>query len=121
MIDVQDPEAVAHTAARAGAPAAVQVGTKTAGKAGTKAAGRAGVKAAGNVAESGAKAGAKAGSKLSGRLIIGGSIPFLLWDVIDLRFAIRDIVENRGSEAASSLRQKANDLEEYLQYVNCKT
>ena len=88
-----------------------QAGVQTAGQAGAQTAGRAGVQAAGDVAESGAKAGAKAGSKLAGGLIIGVSIPFLVWDAIDLGFTIRDIVENKGSEAAQFLREKADELE----------
>ena len=88
-----------------------QAGLQTAGQAGAQTAGRAGVQAAGDVAESGAKAGAKAGSKLAGGLIIGVSIPFLVWDAIDLGFTIRDIVENKGSEAAQFLREKADELE----------
>ena len=88
-----------------------QAGVQTAGQAGAQTAGRAGVQAAGDVAESGAKAGAKAGSKLAGGLIIGVSIPFLILDAIELGFTIRDIVENKGSEAARFLREKADELE----------
>ncbi|XP_078353024.1 uncharacterized protein LOC144637819 [Oculina patagonica] len=95
---------------KAGARAAGKAGAKAAGKAGAKAAGKAGAKAAGK-AESGAKAGAKAGSKLAGGLIIGVSAAFLVWDAIDLGFTIRDLVQDKGSEAASALREKADELE----------
>ena len=69
--------------------------------------GRASGQAVGDVAESGAKA----GSKLTGGLIIGISIAFLIWDALDLGFTIRDIFENEGSEAASFLREIAKELE----------
>lgn len=66
---------------------------------------RAGAQGAANVAQAGA------GGKLAGRLIIGASILLLVWDAIDLGFAIRDIVENKGSEEAICLRQKADQLD----------
>lgn len=73
--------------------------------------GKSGAHAAGDVAESSAKAGAKAGSKIAGGLIIGVSAAFLVFDAIDLGFTVRDIVKNKGSDAARFLRQKANELD----------
>lgn len=61
--------------------------------------------------ETSAKAVAKAGSKIAGGVIIGVSAAFLVFDAIDLGFTVRDIVENKGSDAARFLRQKANELE----------
>ncbi|KAL9968184.1 hypothetical protein ACROYT_G026527 [Oculina patagonica] len=63
---------------------------------------------AGIVAQAGATPG---GGKLAGRLIIGASTLFLVWDAIDLGYAIRDMVENKGSEEAICLRRKADELD----------
>ena len=104
-------KAAGKAAGKAGAKAAGKAGAKAAGGAGAQTAGKVGAQAAGDAAESGAKAGAKAGSKLAGGLIIGVSAAFLIWDAIDLGFTIRDLVENKGSEAASVLRKKADELE----------
>ncbi len=100
-----------QAAGQTGVQAAAQAGVETVGQAGAQTAGRVGAQAAGDVAESGAKAGAKAGSKLAGGLIIGVSAAFLVWDAIDLGFTIRDLVQDKGSEAASALREKADELE----------
>ena len=125
FLDVGRP--YAEAAGQAGAKAAGKAGAKAAGKASAKAAGEAGAKAAvgagaqtagkvgaqaaGDAAESGAKAAAKAGSKLAGGLIIGLSAVFLIWDAIHLGFTIRDLVQNKGLEAASVLRERADELE----------
>ena len=55
----------------------------------------------------------RAGGKLTGGLTIGVGAAFLLLDAKDLRFTIADIysVENKGSEAATLLKQKANELD----------
>ena len=103
-----------QAAGQAGAQAAGQAGVQTAGQAGAQAAGRAGAQAAGDLVESSAKAGAKAGTKLAGGLIIGVSAFFLVVDAIDLGFTIRDLVEEKGSEAATSLREKADELEQLI-------
>ena len=39
------------------------------------------------------------------------NVAFLMFDAIDLGYTIRDIWENKGSEAAENLRDKANELE----------
>lgn len=39
------------------------------------------------------------------------NVAFLMFDALDLGFTIRDIWENKGSEAAKYLREKANELE----------
>lgn len=40
------------------------------------------------------------------------NVAFLMFDALDLGFTIRDIIwENKGSEAAKYLREKANELE----------
>ena len=39
------------------------------------------------------------------------NVAFLMFDTIDLGFTIRDICQNKGSEAAKHLREKANKLE----------
>lgn len=44
-------------------------------------------------------------------MIIGVSILFLVWDVIDLGFMIRDIVENKGLEVVWFLREKVDEFE----------
>ena len=42
------------------------------------------------------------------------SAAFLVWDAIDLGFAISDLVRKRGSSASRVLREKADLLEEAL-------
>ena len=88
-----------------------QSGTTAGAKGAGKIAGKESAKAAGEVAESGAKAGAKGAGKIAGGLIIGVSAAFIVFDAIDLGFTIKDLVENKGSEAARILREKANELE----------
>ena len=39
------------------------------------------------------------------------NVAFLMFDALDLGFTIRDICENKGSEAAKYFREKANELE----------
>ena len=117
-------QAGTQAAVQAGTQAAVQAGTQAAVQAGTQAAEQAGIQAAGQtgaqVAEqtsvqAAGEAGVQARAALgAGGLIIGMNVAFLVWDAIDLGFTIRDIIENKGSEAASFLREKANDLEEVL-------
>ena len=55
----------------------------------------------------------RAGGKLAGGLTIGIGAAFLLLDAKDLRYTIGDLysVENKGSEAATLFRQKANELD----------
>ena len=52
--------------------------------------------------------------KVAGQIIIGVSAAFLVWDAIDLGFAISDLVRKRGSSASRVLREKADLLEEAL-------
>lgn len=98
---------------------------KVMGTAGTKIAGQAAVGAADDVAGAALKAGGQAGddvvgagvkaganaSKVAGGVIIGVSVAFLVWDAIDLSFTIRDLIEERGSEAAKELREVAYKLD----------
>ena len=119
-------KAGAKSAGKAGAKSAGKAGAKSAGKAGAKSAGKASAKAAGKgTAKAAGKAGAgaaddvlqagiKAGGKLAGGFIIGISTVFLTWDIIDLGFTIRDLVEKKGSDAAKELKQKAEILENIM-------
>ena len=52
-----------------------------------------------------------AGTKLIGKVIIGVSAAFLVWDAIDLRLSINDLVKKKGSDAAKVLRAKADQLD----------
>ena len=116
----------AKSAGKAGAKSAGKAGAKSAGKAGAKSAGKASAKAAvKGAAKAAGKAGAgaaddvlqagiKAGGKLAGGFIIGISTAFLTWDIIDLGFTIRDLVEKKGSVAAKELKQKAEILENIM-------
>ena len=108
---------VAQVAAKTGAQAADDVArqaiTKVAAQATddvAQAAAKASAQAADDIAQAGAKAGAKAG-KVAGGVIIGVSAVFLVWDVFDLSFTIRDLLNNKGSDAAKLLRVKADELE----------
>ena len=52
--------------------------------------------------------------RVAGQVVIGISAAFLVWDAIDLGFAISDLVRKRGSSASRVLREKADMLEEAL-------
>ena len=91
----------------AGAKRVVKAGVKSTAKAGAQAAGKVGAGAADEVL----KVGTKAGGKLAGGLIVGISTVFLAWDIAELGFTIRDLLEKKGSDAAKELRQKAEKLE----------
>ena len=110
--------ACAQTVTQAGAKAATQGGAQGAGKAAAqsvddvvRATGQAGAQAADDVVQAGARAGSEAVGEVVGKVIIVVNVAFVVWDAIDLGFTIRDLVENKGSEAAKVLRQKADKLE----------
>ena len=67
----------------------------------------------GAVAESGKVIGSNS-FRVAGQVVIGISAAFLVWDAIDLGFAISDLVKKRGSSASKVLREKADLLEEAL-------
>lgn len=56
----------------------------------------------------------KASTKSTGAFIIGVSVVFLIVDITDLNYKVRDIVKNKGSGAARVLRGKANEYEAIL-------
>ena len=91
----------------AGAKRVVKAGVKSSAKAGAQAVGKVGAGAADEVL----KVGTKAGGKLAGGLIVGISTLLLAWDIAELGFTIRDLLEKKGSDAAKELRQKAEKLE----------
>ena len=110
--------ACAQTVTLAGAKAATQGGAQGAGKAAAqsvddvvRATGQAGAQAADDVVQAGARAGSEAVGEAVGKVVIVVNVAFVVWDAIDLGFTIRDLVENKGSEAAKVLRQKADKLE----------
>ena len=57
------------------------------------------------------KAVSKVQSKSSDIVSLNGNISKIIWDTEMLGSTIRDVVENKGSEAAKTLRKKANELE----------
>lgn len=61
-----------------------------------------------------AEGGAKAAGKVAGKAMIGLTAVLVLWEAIDLGYTIKDIVEDKGSEAAQILRQRADELESAL-------
>ena len=110
--------ACAQTVTLASAKAATQGGAQGAGKAAAqsvddvvRATGQAGAQAADDVVQAGARAGSEAVGEAVGKVVIVVNVAFVVWDAIDLGFTIRDLVENKGSEAAKVLRQKAEKLE----------
>ena len=114
--------ACAQTVTLAGAKAATQ-GAQGAGKAAAqsvddvvRATGQAGAQAADDVVQAGARAGSEAVGEAVGKVVIVVNVAFVVWDAIDLGFTIRDLVENKGSEAAKVLRQKADKLESAMKY-----
>lgn len=56
----------------------------------------------------------KAATKSTEAFIIGVSVVFLIVDIIDLNYKVRDIVKNKGCDAARDLRGKANQYEAIL-------
>ena len=76
--------------------------------------GKAGLQASDDVAQAGAKAGSKSAGKYAGKVLIAANIAFLMVDCIDLGFTVRDLVKNKGSEAAKDLRRNAKQLEDLL-------
>jgi len=69
-----------------------------------------GAQSADDVVGTGVKAGANA-SKIAGKVIIGISAVFLVFDTFDLYFTIQKLIEERGSEAAKELRIIAEQLD----------
>jgi len=101
---------------KAGTEAAFEGAGSMVAKGGTKGVTKAGIESA--LTKGGStpvgKAGAQGGAKAGGTFIIGVSVFFLIVDAIDLAFTVRDIVENKGSEAAESIRDKADEYEAIL-------
>ena len=77
-----------------------------------------GEKGASAVAETTTKAagtaGVKIGVKAAGSIIIGTSAVFIVWDAVLFGLTVRDLIKKNGSDAAKSLRQKANEIEAIL-------
>ena len=110
--------AFAQAASQACGNAATQGGAQGAAKAAAqpvddvvRATGQAGTQAADDMVQAGARAGSEAVGEVVGKAIILVNFAFVVWDAVDLGFTIRDLVENKGSEAAKVLRQKADKLE----------
>lgn len=76
--------------------------------------GKAGLQVSDDIAQASAKEGPKAARKYAGKVLIAANIAFLMVDCIDLGCTVRDLVKNKGSEAAKELREKANQLEDLL-------
>ena len=91
---------------KAGARALSKAGSKTASNAGNVA-----VKEGSNAV---GKVGTKVGAKAAGEIIMGVSAAFLILDALELGFTVRDIVNNKGSDAARCLRDRADELEEIV-------
>ena len=103
------------------AKAATQAGAQGAGKAAGQSADdvvqatiQAGAQSSDDILQAGATEGAKAFRETIGKVAIGVNVVFLIFDAIDLGFTIRDLVEERGSEAAEVLRQKADAIENHM-------
>ena len=69
---------------------------------------------AGRVLQGVAQAGAKA---IASNLIVGAGAVCLWWDTKNLQYTIQEIAENKGSDAARYLRQKADELESALDII----
>ena len=106
-------KAGAQAAGQAGAQAAEQLSVQVSRQVGVEISRQGGVQAGAQAAEQAAKEAAAQAAVKAGGLIIAFTIPFLIWDAIDLGFTIRDLLENKGSEAADFLREKADELEKY--------
>jgi hypothetical protein len=44
----------------------------------------------------------------------------MVWDAVDLGLSIRDLVQEKGSDAGKVLRAKAKELEESMEQLGCK-
>lgn len=91
-----------------------KAGTRALSKAGSKTASNAGNVAVKEGSNAVGKVGTKVGAKVAGEIIMGVSAAFLILDALELTFTVRDIVNNKGSDAAQCLRDKADELEEQL-------
>ena len=60
------------------------------------------------------------GSTFAGRVIVGVSAAFLVWDAIDLGLTVSDLIRKKGSQAGKILREKADQLEEALNETKSK-
>lgn len=101
------------------------VGAQPVGKVSTLVAGRAGAGATGQASSqaakgAGAQAVTQAGTRVAGSLIAAVGAVLLVWNAIDLRHTIKDIVQNKGSEVARCLRRKAKELESFILFSNKK-
>lgn len=105
---------VSEVASKAGAGAATITSIGTSSGALINTASKALVDAAEGGTSTIGKAGATVGVKAAGGAIIGVSAVFLVWDAVDLGLNIRDLVVDKGCEAASCLREKAKELESSL-------
>lgn len=59
-------------------------------------------------------------TRLAGKVIVGVSAAFLVWDAIDLGFTVADLVRKKGSQASKILRDKADELEEAMNETKAK-
>ena len=57
------------------------------------------------------QAGGKVGENMARGALIVINVAFLMFDTLDLHYTIRDILQNKGSEAANLLRKTAKELE----------
>ena len=72
-----------------------------------------GAQAAGGVLQALAQAGVRG---VAGKLVVGAGAACLLWDAKNLQYSIQEIAENKGSDAARCLRQKAVELENAIPF-----
>jgi len=61
-----------------------------------------------------ADSGAKAAGQVASTVMIGVGAALVIWDFMDLQYTVKEIVEDKGSEAARCLRQKADEIESAL-------
>ena len=59
-------------------------------------------------------------TRLAGKVIVGVSAAFLVWDALDLGFTLTDLIRKKGSQAAKILRDKADLLEAALNETKLK-
>lgn len=91
-----------------------KAGARVLSKAGSKTASNAGNIAVKEGSSAVGKVGTKVGAKAAGEIIMGVSAAFLILDALELTFTVRDIVNNKGSDAARCLRDRADELEEIM-------
>lgn len=70
-----------------------------------------------DVAKAATKSFIKTNAQVLTNVMIGVGAGFMIWDTVNMYISIKDVVFKRKSKAAKVLREKADDLEHYVQFL----